>query len=242
MCDLFGLSCNGKDRATRSLPLFGKYANVNRHGWGIAYYENNRAIVKRKAESALKSSEFYKAIDEAKSNDIIAHIRWATAGTDGSITKCDANCHPFTVNYRNRDWVFAHNGAVSNIRPHSDSEGDTDSEQVFRTLMDYIQEYQSRGRIRGMYAALVKALQQLFTDCGTDHNLNFLMSDGSMFYAFAHHSTKPIYFLRREKEYGGAMLVSTQELNEDEDWKRIPTDRLLVINRGEIVTLSDPVV
>ena len=50
-----------------------------------------------------------------------------------------------------------------------------------------------------------------------------------------------MYFLRREKEYGGAMLVSTQKLTEDEDWKTIPTDRLMVINRGEIVTLSDSV-
>ena len=68
------------------------------------------------------------------------------------------------------------------------------------------------------------------------------MSDGSMYYAFAHYLGKPMYFLRREKEYGGAMLVSTQKLTEDEDWKTIPTDRLMVINRGEIVTLSDPIV
>ena len=43
-----------------------------------------------------------------------------------------------------------------------------------------------------------------------------------------------------EKEYGGAMLLSTQRLT-DENWQTIPTDRLMVINRGEIVTLSDPV-
>ena len=162
MCDLFGLSCNGKDRATHSLPLFGKYANLNRHGWGIAYFEKNRAIVEKKAESAEHSKQFHRVIDEAKSNDIIAHIRYATAGPDGRITKCDENCHPFLVNYKNRDWVFAHNGAVRNIRTHSSSEGTTDSEQVFRYLMDSVKEYQSRGRIRGLYPALVKSLQKLF--------------------------------------------------------------------------------
>ena len=74
MCDLFGLSCNGKDRATHSLPLFGKYANLNRHGWGIAYYENNGAIVKRKAESALHSEQFHSTIDEAKSTKIYKDV------------------------------------------------------------------------------------------------------------------------------------------------------------------------
>ncbi len=242
MCDLFGLSCNGKDRATYSLPLFEEYARRNRHGWGLAYYENNRAVVKRKAESALNSDLFHEAINEARSNNIISHIRYATPGTDGNVTQCDANCHPFTINYRNRDWIFAHNGVVDNIRPHSNSEGDTDSEQVFRFLMDSIRGYLSRGAPRGLYGGLVQAIRLLFAEYGRDHTLNFLMSDGSMFYAFTHYPRTPIYYLRREKEYGGAMLLSTKKLTESEDWKAIPTDKLMAINRGEIVTLSKSIV
>jgi glutamine amidotransferase len=242
MCDLFGLSCNAKDRATRSLPLFREYARFNRDGWGIAYYEDNRAIVEGKPEAAVNSDEFNRVIDEARSNNIISHLRLATSGTSGNVNLCEQNCHPFKVNYRNRDWVFAHNGVVSsvNLTQHPESEGNTDSENVFRYIIDCIRNYQSEGRIRGFYAALVNALKQVFNDFGEDIDLNFLMSDGSMYYAFSHHHRKSMYFLKREKEYGGAILLSTRRLT-DENWQTIPKDRLMVINRGEIVVLSDSI-
>jgi len=67
------------------------------------------------------------------------------------------------------------------------------------------------------------------------------MSDGSILYAFNHYPGTPLYFLRREKDYGGAFLISTQKLT-SENWKKLPSDRLLLVNRGEILVLSDPVV
>ena len=68
--------------------------------------------------------------------------------------------------------------------------------------------------------------------------LNFLLKDGTVQYAFSHYEGKPMYFLRREKEYGGAILLSTQRLT-DENWTEIPKDRLLTVNRGEVLVLSD---
>jgi predicted glutamine amidotransferase len=43
--------------------------------------------------------------------------------------------------------------------------------------------------------------------------------------------------LRRSKEYGGAVVVSTQRLSE-EDWEPIPKNRLLAINGGEVQVMS----
>jgi len=43
--------------------------------------------------------------------------------------------------------------------------------------------------------------------------------------------------LRRSKEYGGAVVVSTQRLSE-EDWEPIPNNRLLSINGGEVQVMS----
>ena len=67
MCDLFGLSCNEEDRATKSLPKFanqfGTYSSGNNDGWGIAYFDktkSNKGIVER----ASDGSEFAAAENE----------------------------------------------------------------------------------------------------------------------------------------------------------------------------------
>jgi predicted glutamine amidotransferase len=233
MCDLFGLSCNESDRATRSLPIFSEHASRNRDGWGIGWFEGNTAIVHRAPCRADLDDDFYESVDNARSHNIIAHVRYATQGENRS-----CNCHPFTRRYFGRDWMMAHNGEVAGAGGHPGAEGGTDSESIFHEIMDYMNEYQNSGTFRGRYPALKKAIKRIFHSYHGTVNLNLLISDGNMLYAFHHHNRKPMYMLKRTKEYGGAILISTQELS-DEDWKEIPSDKLLVINRGEIEVISD---
>jgi len=238
MCELFGLSCNEKDRATRSLPVFREYSVISgaEHGWGIAYYQDDEVILKRKPEKAKMSPDFKKMIEEAKSNIIIAHLRLATRGKI-----CEENCHPFKQHFLNKDWIFAHNGQVKGIPTHPRSRGETDSEQVFHFILDKIKEYQNQGGIRGVFPGIMYGIKKVFEKCGRDRDihLNFLMSDGDILYAFHHYPGKPMYILRREKDYGGAILISTQKLSDDEGWKKLPSDKLLLVNRGEILVLSN---
>jgi predicted glutamine amidotransferase len=46
-----------------------------------------------------------------------------------------------------------------------------------------------------------------------------------------------MYMLRREKEYGGAILISTQKLS-DENWVEIPKNRVLCVLNGEVLVTS----
>ena len=78
------------------------------------------------------------------------------------------------------------------------------------------------------------------TQDGDKINLNFLMSDGNMHYAFSHYDDKPMYMLGRTKGYGGAILLSTQKVT-DENWQEIGTDRLLAITSGEVLVHSDQI-
>ena len=119
------------------------------------------------------------------------------------------------------------------------AEGDTDSESIFHEIMDKVSEYQDSGTFRGKYMALKKAIENVFNSHHGTINLNLLISDGNMLYAFNHYSAKPMYMLRRSKAYGGAILISTKKLT-DENWEVIPKDRLLSINNGEIEMLSSP--
>jgi len=42
-----------------------------------------------------------------------------------------------------------------------------------------------------------------------------------------------MYMLRREKDYGGAILISTQKLT-SENWVELPKNRVICVLRGEI--------
>lgn len=235
MCELFGLSCATSDRALPSLSTLAKeHSKKSCDGWGIGYYKNGTAHFPRTPEKAKTSAQFFNAAKNAKSNIIIAHIRLATSGD-----VCEENCHPFHQNLLNKDWIFAHNGHVSNPDHHSRSGGSTDSEQIFNTMLDQIQNYIQIGKIRGIYPGLQKGIQNIFERYGRDINLNFLMSDGTILYAYNHYDDRPIYFLKRNKDYGGAFLLSTQKLSK-ENWKKLRSDSLLLVSNGEVLVLSDP--
>jgi len=50
MCELFALSCNRKDNAAFSLPLFARYHSPYWDGWGVGYYVGTHARVVRNIE------------------------------------------------------------------------------------------------------------------------------------------------------------------------------------------------
>ena len=114
--------------------------------------------------------------------------------------------------------------------------------------MDYVDEYMEGDAMHGLYPALKKAVKRILDDYGKDNiNLNFLMSDGNMHYAFSHYDDKPMYMLGRTKGYGGAILLSTAIKDRngrkltDENWQEIGRNRLLAINCGEVIVRSDPI-
>jgi len=236
MCDLFGLSCNKIDRATKSLPIFSEYARGNPHGWGIGWFQKNKAMVHRAPKRADLDDAFFETIDQAHSTNLISHIRWATHGE-----KCECNCHPFKRHHNGRDWLFAHNGWIDGVKNHPLAEGDTDSESIFNEIIDKIIEYQNSNSIKGRYPAIKKAIRSIFQSYHGTINLNMFLSDGNMMYIFNHYSRKPIFMLRRSKQYGNAILVSTQKLT-NEPWEKIPSNRLLVLNNGEIEVISDSLI
>ena len=250
MCDLFGLSCNHKDRATISLKQFAKETSeIYSHGWGIAFFNNEHGIVERasddEAEIPAKENErFSDVVKEARSKNILAHTRRSTCGTH-----CELDCHPFKAKYFGRDWIFAHNGQVKHkFDLHPSAGGETDSETIFLELMDYTEQFvnQHDQKIHGLYPAIKKALKKIL-DKSAPINLNFLLTDGYMYYVFNHYTSKPMYMLRRAKSTtkptGPAILLSTQELQtpNNEPWEKIPPDQLLVLNCGQIIVLSDKI-
>ncbi|MDI3497314.1 class II glutamine amidotransferase [Archaeoglobus sp.] len=227
MCELFALSCNRKDRATFSLPLFARYHTPSWDGWGVGYYSGRHAVVERSTDNPNHSETFRRVITQAMSNVIVAHIRIATTGD-----VCTENCHPFSYRFLDRDWLFAHNGHIPIDYPtHVD--GYNDSARAFSFMMDQMREYLEGRMFRGIYPAVKHATKALLETYGG--NVNYLLTDGNVLFAFCNH--RRMYMLRREKEYGGAILISTQKLS-DENWVEIPKNRVLCVLNGEVLVTS----
>jgi predicted glutamine amidotransferase len=118
MCELFGLSADIPERATKSLPVFAnRYAQWNPDGWGLAFYQDSEVKIIRRPFPASSDTTFFDRVREAKSKVIIAHLRFATQGEP-----CMENCHPFHQRCFGRDWIFAHNGTISSCTHHYEYE------------------------------------------------------------------------------------------------------------------------
>jgi len=195
MCDLLGISCNENDRASRSLKEFGeKFSDTNPDGWGIGFWKDGKADIIHASKNDLKAKKsklFRETRKVASSKNFIAHVRTQSCGK-----RDEHNCHPFSFHDDEgiiaRDWIFAHNGTVREFDPHPRAKGGTDSESIFNEIMDYMKEYLRRGKIHGIYPALLKAIGKIFKKYGKRITLNLLMSDGNMYYAFSHYAPDKI--------------------------------------------------
>jgi glutamine amidotransferase len=238
MCELLGVSCQTPDRASKSLTSFQELSRGNPDGWGLAYYQDGHVIVEKEAKKAVSSQKFTNLIQNVKSNIIIAHLRLATRGE-----VCTNNCHPFPRSSFNRDWVFAHNGTIRNISHHQFSQGTTDSEQVFHKMIDDIETYMHQSQFHGLYPGIKQSIKNLFETYSRNITFNFLLSDGSVLYAFNHYPGTPLYIASREKDYGGAIVISTEKLHSRDysEWKQLPKDRVILIADGRVLVLSNKI-
>lgn len=231
MCELYGISFSTPGKAISGLHRFADHSGRNPHGWGIAYYQNGEAVLKKMPEKALISKNYFQAAEEAESDVIISHIRHASRGE-----KHERNCHPFSYHMDGRDWVFAHNGHVDGIGVHPRAGGETDSESIFHMLLDSIKDQSNTE------SGLKYGITNLFEEYefGRQIKLNFILSDGTNVYAFGHHQEKPLYYQNVYRKQGAQAMVATQVLN-CTMWDKLPTDRLLVIAQGQIQSISGPI-
>ncbi len=110
MCDLFGLIADRPVSIQFSMlgapRSFHARSTLNPDGWGIGYYDDGRAILRKEPVVANHSREFVQLANDARSDTFVAHIRYRTAG-DISLT----NTHPF----EHANWMLAGKGGIGNL-------------------------------------------------------------------------------------------------------------------------------
>ncbi len=140
MCELLGINFNLPVSPEISFKGFCLHGEKNPDGWGVAFYPDRAAQI---IEEPLKAGEsqlaaFLQNYRPLKSKIFIFHVRSASRGSVSY-----SNTHPFSRELKGKEYVFAHNGTLSNYRDKLKLErfepvGNTDSEYAFCYLLDSI--------------------------------------------------------------------------------------------------------
>lgn len=244
MCRLLGAMS-----VTPSLPLttllgeeLEPFAALSSHhcdGWGIAYWNGRDDLVTEKApEVARNSPDFRAAIDAARTDAAILHLRKASE----NMPNMDVNTHPFGAG----SVSFAHNGyfspretvdrllADAGGRPCA---GDTDSERYFELVL-------AEMRHSGPVDALARVAERI--NAVTDvHSLNALLLTHEAMYAFTWYDEE---VLRRENEDADSYVLRFRVSRQDvivassgweqasPRWEALGNGTVLAVSRGDLRT------
>lgn len=206
MCRLFGfrgerpasLTCSLRDAENalinQTRDEHGEHRNAD--GWGIGFYQNGQARVKKNSSAAFDDPDFGTITEGVSSTTIIAHVRRSTIGEPSL-----ENTHPF----RWGPWLFAHNGTVESfdrlrqrlferIHPslRAEIKGETDSEYCFYLFLSHLMK-RADARSQDIPSDIAEnalkqticLLDELSAQYQTDvqSRLNFLCSNGPLFLA-----------------------------------------------------------
>ena len=209
MCRLFGFRSIFNNQLHSSLVhaenALGNLSQKHRDGWGVAYYLAEVPHLIKSVNCAFDDHIFHKVSGVVSSQNVVAHIRYATNGSSTIL-----NSHPFQFG----KWIFAHNGNIKNFEKHKESLlklvnkehighilGSTDSEIIFHIILSDLKKNNLLYTNTNQSSDILKYIQclknSLKTICNiigelTDRDdaapkesyLTFILTNGPMYFAF----------------------------------------------------------
>lgn len=236
MCELFGASSSAPRTLSRWLRPFrlrGGESADNPDGWGVAFWSGAYPEIEKSPDPGWSSTHFLQLSESLDSGLVIAHVRKARHPPVPSVE----NTHPFVHTCCGREWVFAHNGLVSDVvlsapNPSYHPLGETDSEHAFCQIL---------AGIAGTYATdnhqpWLNALNRLADAIATQGKFNFLLSDGRILMAYGHDR---LHYLESSDGRGRFALVATEPLAGD-PWQPFADQELRVYKDGVLLVRYSP--
>lgn len=253
MCELLGLCFNTAVRPNLSFKGFRIRSEENPDGWGIAFYPDKPAQVIKEPIEAEESvlSEFIENYPKIRSKIVISHVRLNSVSKPAFM-----NTHPFQRELNGKEFVFAHNGTLSNYEKDFDISGfkrvgKTDSEVAFCHLMNKIKEKE----ITSWDNSNFKWLYQQINYINNFGRFNCIFSDEEyLFCYFDMNGYKGLFHLHREAPYEHTHLsdehldihlkkqgetekegyiIATKPLT-DEEWYEFDPGELIIMKNGQI--------
>ena len=223
MCDLFALSAATNFSAPKALPLFASRASNNMDGWGIGYFRKGRAFVEKSAQRVYMPARVHDSYQRlarvVSSRIIISHVRFRTSGP---VDECHA--HPFTLRFCGSEWLFAHNGKAPAIETYrTQGEGiagaASDSAKAFEYLRDgMISLCRKSTAPLPLFDLVCQGTARMIEEYPGEYN--YLLSNGSVIFAFTNH--RQFMLLKGSRRLEGGLLLTTLEQGlSDEKWLRM---------------------
>jgi predicted glutamine amidotransferase len=218
-----------------TLEAFIEISHFHADGWGMAWYDEQAHVQHAKTpEPAHTSVEFSSLAASARTDALIAHVRWATPG----FALCMENTHPFIY----KQFAFAHNGAVAPneglealIAPHLREHitGTTDSERHFLALLSVFEKAAPVEAFRIHMNTLRQQLQSTSLNC-------LLLTPQALYAACDFDANSPLalrdpdYFQVYYKVTPDAVIVASTGLGQGAGWQTLKNGQMLVIERGTL--------
>ncbi len=263
MCQLLGVSTSEPVNLSFSWKRFAKRGSAelgNPDGWGVAYIEDNDALILREPSPAANSPLVHFLGEQGPAcHTVISHVRRATRGSNKL-----CNTQPFRRTLGGRVHVFAHNGHIVDVDYPFESGwltpvGDTDSERIFSLLLQRLEPLWKTTQVPSIDERTL-ILREFAEEMRVKGAANFLYSDGITLFAHAHRKTLPgheistdpgLYVLQCEHEhvvkneplceglldaecYGKHVLIATVPLDQ-QNWRPMYAGELLRIEKGQVV-------
>lgn len=260
-CQLLGINSRTPHDFTSSfqkLARRGGEVDIHSHGWGLAYYcDQRKALCALRDPEAAASSPVAKSISERRSQNMIAHIRYATQGKI-----CVDNVHPFSRKLWGQDWVFAHNGDVpmfkgahkanawldDKIREKRVFEpvGDTDSEALFCAILNCINaRFYSMPPLPILHDYMNSLCKEIVSFDSQSTILNFLLGYGEQtqfVYSWPGRregstTWNGLHYKLTQEGGGGVAMIATKPLVDSEeeecDWIEMKRGECILFENGE---------
>ncbi|MHA1417155.1 MAG: class II glutamine amidotransferase [Candidatus Heimdallarchaeaceae archaeon] len=214
MCELLGVSCYPTTEISFSFSIFRKHSRSNPHGWGYAWLnpqDREWNIVKEpiKAESSIIAEQLIEKKDVFRGTMFLSHIRFATHGR----SKVE-NTHPFQKQLFDKNWVFAHNGALNYMMLKRNFEltkyypdGQTDSELAFCIILEELKKI-GRNATNNKKISTIEDIANKLSEYG---GLNFLLSDGDSLFAY-HSGYNSLYYVERKPPHQSMIVAKDRDL------------------------------
>ena len=183
-------------------------------GWGIGYYKNGEAVIRKSGKSILREKrKFFDTLEGiAHSHILIVHLR-KSAWPETSTTQ---NAHPFS----HKNILFAHNGTIRDYKNllKEIAESDRplpsalDSEVYFRYVMSFFSA--------DLEKSFEKAVRHIKKE-NTYSSLTCLFSNGNKLYGYREYSKHPEYYSLYCAAFGRSKLISSEPVSPPLEWKMI---------------------